>query len=76
MFLAMEDVSAIGGAMAIALLTTLYGAVLATLVAMPVSARLRTLARKEYVERARLIAPLEALASREAPRWHKRAQAA
>lgn len=76
MFLTMEDVTAIGGAMAIALLTTLYGAVIATLVAMPISARLRTLARKEYVERARLIAPLETLASREAPRWHKRAAAA
>ncbi len=76
MFLAMEDVTAIGGAMAIALLTTLYGAVLATLVAMPISARLRTQARAEYVERMRLIAPLETLATREAPRWQRRAEAA
>lgn len=76
MFLSMEDVTAIGGAMAIALLTTLYGAVLATLVAMPISARLRTLGRAEYIERARLIAPLEALATREAPRWRNRAEAA
>lgn len=76
LFLAMEDVTAIGGAMAIALLTTLYGAVLATLVAMPISARLRTQARREYVERTRLIAPLAALATREAPRWQKRAEAA
>lgn len=76
MFLAMEDVTAIGGAMAIALLTTLYGAVLATLVAMPISTRLRTQARREYVERTRLIAPLAALATREAPRWQKRAEAA
>ena len=76
MFLTMEDVTAIGGAMAIALLTTLYGAVLATLVAMPISTRLRTLARAEYIERTRLIAPLEALAIREAPRWRRQADAA
>lgn len=76
MFLTMEDVTAIGGAMAIALLTTLYGAVLATLVAMPISTRLRTLARAEYLERTRLVAPLEALAIREAPRWRRQAEAA
>ena len=76
MFLTMEDVTAIGGAMAIALLTTLYGAVLATLVAMPISARLRTLGRIEYIERMRLIGPLSALATREAPRWRSQAAAA
>ncbi len=76
MFLTMEDVTAIGGAMAIALLTTLYGAVLATLVAMPISARLRTLGRIEHIERMRLIGPLSALATREAPRWRSQAAAA
>lgn len=62
MFTAMRDPSAIGGAMAIALLTTLYGAMLANLVAVPIAARLRGKARNEAQERARIIAPLVALA--------------
>jgi len=63
MFTTMSDPAAIGGAMAVALLTTLYGAVLASLVALPVAARLRRLARVEAEERLRLEAPLVALAS-------------
>ncbi len=68
MFTRMNDPQAIGGAMAVALLTTLYGAVLASLVAMPIAARLRRAARIEAVERARIEAPLLALAERERPR--------
>ncbi|MDB5706642.1 MAG: biopolymer transporter ExbB [Sphingomonas bacterium] len=68
MFVKMDDPAAIGGSMAIALLATLYGALLANLVAMPVAARLRRHARGEAVERLRLEAPLVALAIREQPR--------
>lgn len=68
MFLAMEDPRSIGGAMAIALLTTLYGAALAALVAAPIAARLRRLARAEWSERGRLAPPLIRLATRERPR--------
>lgn len=68
MFAQMTDPAAIGGAMAVALLATLYGALLSNLVAAPIAARLRAAARAEATERARLIAPLEALATREAPR--------
>lgn len=68
MFLKMNDPAAIGGAMAIALLATLYGAVLASLIALPVAARLRRAAREEAFERLRLEAPLRLLAVREAPR--------
>ena len=67
MFQAMDDPAAIGGAMAVALLATLYGALLANLVAGPVAARLRAAARVEAFERTRLDAPLAALAAREAP---------
>lgn len=70
MFLVMADPAAIGRAMAVALLTTLYGALVATLVATPVAGRLRRLARAETFERARLDAPLVALARREQPRLH------
>ena len=68
MFATMTDPAAIGGAMATALLATLYGAVLANLVLMPVAARLRAAARAEAFERARIEAPLVALAERERPR--------
>lgn len=68
MFAAMEDDAAIGAGMAVALLATLYGALLANLVLLPIAARLRAAGRVEAFERARLDAPLAALAAREAPR--------
>ncbi|MEO5865755.1 MAG: MotA/TolQ/ExbB proton channel family protein [Sphingomonas sp.] len=68
MFVKMQDPSAIGAAMAVALLATLYGALIANLVALPVAARLRRHGRAEAVERLRLEAPLVALAAREQPR--------
>ncbi|MDF2494388.1 MotA/TolQ/ExbB proton channel family protein [Sphingomonas sp.] len=67
MFVQMTDPQAIGGAMAVALLATLYGALLGNLVAMPIATRLRTAARVEAFERQRLEAPLIALAEREQP---------
>lgn len=63
MFASMRDPAMIGGAMAVALLATLYGALLANLVAMPIAVRLRRHARIEAQERARIEAPLVALAS-------------
>lgn len=68
MFTDMRDPAAIGAAMAVALLATLYGAVLANLVLQPIAGRLRARARAEAFERTRLAAPLTALARREAPR--------
>jgi chemotaxis protein MotA len=68
MFATMSDPSAIGGAMAIALLATLYGALIANLIASPIATRLRAAARAEAFERARIVAPLAALAEREVPR--------
>ena len=76
MFTAMNDPASIGGAMAIALLTTLYGALLANLVAMPIASRLKRLARAEMIERGRLIVPLADLAQRELPRQHRHERAA
>jgi chemotaxis protein MotA len=68
MFATMTDPAAIGGAMAVALLATLYGALLGNLVFAPVAHRLRARARAEWFERGRLHQPLAALAAREAPR--------
>ena len=64
MFWAMSDPAAIGAGMAVALLATLYGALIANLVAMPVAVRLRRRARAEAEERTRLAAPLAALAEK------------
>ena len=68
MFTQMSDPRAIGGAMAIALLATLYGALVANLIAGPIAARLRGAARAEAFERLRIEAPIVAIAQREAPR--------
>jgi chemotaxis protein MotA len=68
LFATMTDPTAIGGAMAVALMATLYGALLANLVAQPIATRLRARSRAEAFERTRLEAPLAALAGREAPR--------
>lgn len=62
MFRSMTDPAAIGSAMAIALLATLYGALFGNLMLMPIAARLRRLARAEALERQRIEAPLAALA--------------
>jgi chemotaxis protein MotA len=63
MFTAMRDPKTIGAAMAVALLTTLYGAVVACLIATPVASRLKRHARHEAQERARLAAPVAELAN-------------
>ncbi|MBX3595313.1 MAG: MotA/TolQ/ExbB proton channel family protein [Sphingomonas sp.] len=76
MFAAMQDPDTIGAAMAVALLATLYGALLANLVAMPIVARLKRLARVEAAERLRLAAPLAVLATLERARASTREIAA
>lgn len=73
MFRSMDDPASIGGAMAIALLATLYGALVANLIAAPISARLRRLARAEEQERRALVKPFRAFAERETPIKHAKA---
>jgi chemotaxis protein MotA len=68
MFASMQDPKTIGAAMAVALLATLYGALVANLIAIPVAARLKRLARAEASERLRLAAPLAQLATLERAR--------
>jgi chemotaxis protein MotA len=73
MFRSMDDPATIGGAMAIALLATLYGALFANLVAAPIAARLRRLSRAEDDERRVLVKPFRAFAARETPLKRSRA---
>lgn len=75
LFRRMDDPAAIGPAMAVALLATLYGALVANLVAAPLAARLARLSEAEAAGRAALIAPLRAFAARELPSTRRGAAA-
>jgi chemotaxis protein MotA len=55
MLSAMDDPQAIGPAMAVALLTTLYGALISNLLALPVADKLASKAQIEYVLRTLVI---------------------
>lgn len=65
MFAAMDDPSAIGPAMAMALLTTLYGVILANMVAGPVAARLDMLSDMEIAWQRELLDRMLVLARAE-----------
>lgn len=67
MFASMDDPARIGGSMSLALLTTLYGAVIANLVAAPIAGKLRRQAAREEEARIGIDAPLAALAERYTP---------
>lgn len=65
MFASMDDPAAIGPAMALALLTTLYGVILANLVAAPIAARLSDLSVRELAWQRELADRMLAVARRE-----------
>lgn len=67
MFASMDDPAKIGGSMSLALLTTLYGAVIANLIAAPIAGKLRRQSIREEEARAAVTAPLVALAERFLP---------
>ncbi len=75
MFARMDDVAAMGPAMATAMLTTLYGLFIAFVVAGPIAARLERLSRAELHWQERVIGTLETLAREEEEairRWRSR----
>ncbi|WHO38287.1 MotA/TolQ/ExbB proton channel family protein [Sphingobium sp. AP49] len=65
MFAAMDDPGALGPAMALALLTTLYGVVIANVIAAPVAARLAELSDRELAWQQEVIARMLVIARRE-----------
>ena len=67
----MDDPSAIGPAMAVALLTTLYGAVLANLVALPISDKLSTKGKLEEVNQTLAIDGITHLRANRSPQLIK-----
>lgn len=64
----MDDPKAIGPAMAVALLTTLYGALLANAVFNPIADKLRLRAREEYLIKSMIIDALLAIQNGQNPR--------
>lgn len=64
----MSDPIAIGPAMAVALLTTLYGAMLATVIALPIADKLNNRASEEALNRALIIDGLLAIQAGQNPR--------
>ncbi|TYT76259.1 motility protein A [Desulfobotulus mexicanus] len=72
----LHDPDAIGPGMAVALLTTFYGALLSNLVFLPLAGKLRALDRQEAREKQMLVDGLVSLARGEHPRvlaWRMRA---
>ncbi|TNE41111.1 MAG: flagellar motor protein [Sphingomonadales bacterium] len=65
MFAAMDDPAKIGPAMALALLTTLYGVVIANVVAAPIAARLADLSERELFWQTELCQRMLRVARRE-----------
>jgi chemotaxis protein MotA len=64
----MDDPKQIGPAMAIALLTTLYGAILANMVALPIADKLAVRSREETVRKSLIIDALLSIQSGQNPR--------
>lgn len=68
MLQSMDDPNAIGPAMAVALLTTFYGSVLANLVFMPVAGKLRTRSKEEILIKEMIVQGVISLCRGDNPR--------
>ena len=68
MLSAMDDPKSIGPAMAVALLTTLYGAMIATMIVLPISDKLTLRMNEERRTRAIVIDALGAIQAGQNPR--------
>ena len=68
MLQSMDDPNSIGPAMAVALLTTFYGSVMANLVYMPISGKLRTRSKEETLVKEMVIQGVISLTKGENPR--------
>jgi len=65
----LDDPSAIGPAMAVALLTTFYGAVIANIFAMPIAKKLTVRSKEEVAEKMLVIQGLLSILAGESPRF-------
>jgi len=67
MLTTMDDPDTIGPAMAVALLTTLYGALIANLIALPIADKLASKAANEYTQRSLVIEAVSQISSKANP---------
>ncbi|RME20562.1 MAG: motility protein A, partial [Deltaproteobacteria bacterium] len=68
MLKSMDDPSSIGPAMAVALLTTFYGAILANLVFNPIAAKLKTRSKEEVLYKELIMTGMLSIAAGDNPR--------
>jgi len=68
MLMQMEDPSAIGPAMAVALITTFYGIILANLLFLPIAGKLKTRSAQEILEKQMIISGILSVQSGDNPR--------
>ncbi len=68
MLASLEDPSTIGGSMAVALITTLYGAILANAFFLPLAGKLDTRSKEEQLGKAMIIDGIMAIQSGDSPR--------
>ncbi len=64
----MDDPSTIGPAMAVALLTTFYGSVMANIICMPIAGKLRTRSKEEMLLKEMTVAGIISLSNGDNPR--------
>jgi chemotaxis protein MotA len=69
MLQALDDPGAIGPAMAVALLTTLYGSVLANVIALPIAHKLEVRSGEELAEKNLIVQGLLSILAGESPRF-------
>ncbi|RLB27535.1 MAG: motility protein A [Deltaproteobacteria bacterium] len=68
MLQSMEDPSTIGPAMAVALLTTFYGAIIANIICMPIAGKLKTRSKEEALTKEMTIQGIISLSNGDNPR--------
>ncbi len=68
MLQSMDDPSSIGPAMAVALLTTFYGSVLANIICMPIAGKLRTRSKEEMLTKEMTVTGIISLSNGDNPR--------
>jgi chemotaxis protein MotA len=68
MLQSMEDPSKIGPAMAVALLTTFYGSIIANIICLPIAGKLKTRSREEALAKEMTLQGIIALSNGDNPR--------
>ncbi len=68
MLASLDDPSSIGPSMAVALLTTFYGAILGTVILSPLAAKLETRAEDEFINKTLILLGAMSMARKENPR--------